>query len=227
MTFSILAHDPVTGQIGGAAATGSLCVGGWVLRGDPRAGVSASQGAAPSTFWGEDVLRAMRNGCSASAAVASVTDGDPGREWRQLAALDLRGGGAAHTGADNSDWKGARAFDGGIASGNLLAGAAVLDALIDGFCASTGPLHARLMQALFAACGAGGDIRGLQSAAILVVGPMAAPLTLRIDHSDAPLQALDALRLKATKGDYATWAAQVPCEEDRFRRLGDRDGRPG
>ena len=48
MTFSILARDPTTGAIGGAAATGSLCVGGWVLRGDLAAGMSASQGAAPS-----------------------------------------------------------------------------------------------------------------------------------------------------------------------------------
>ena len=62
MTFSILARDPVSGAIGGAAATGSLCVGGWVLRGHVSAGMSASQGAAPSTIWGEEVLAAMHDG---------------------------------------------------------------------------------------------------------------------------------------------------------------------
>lgn len=72
MTFSILAQDPESGRMGGAAATGSLCVGGWVLRGDIRAGMSACQGAAPSTFWGEDVLAAMRRGATAPVAVAEV-----------------------------------------------------------------------------------------------------------------------------------------------------------
>ena len=68
MTFSLLAHDHETGTYGGAAATGSLCVGGWVLRGGLDSGLSASQGTAPSTFWGEDVLRAMRDQCCAGAA---------------------------------------------------------------------------------------------------------------------------------------------------------------
>ena len=65
MTFSILAQDLNTGCMGGAAATGSLCVGGWVLRGDSRAGMSASQGAAPSTLWGEDALNRMQAGDTA------------------------------------------------------------------------------------------------------------------------------------------------------------------
>ena len=77
MTFSILANDPDTGDIGGAAATGSLCVGGWVLRADPRAGASASQGAAPSTFWGEDVLTQMRAGVPTGRAVAEGDGGGP------------------------------------------------------------------------------------------------------------------------------------------------------
>ena len=66
MTFSLLVHDRATGTFGGAAATGSLCVGGWVLRGTVDSGLSASQGTAPSTFWGEDALTAMRGGESAA-----------------------------------------------------------------------------------------------------------------------------------------------------------------
>src|SRR6056297_2064618 len=120
MTFSILARDPDTGAIGGAAATGSLCVGGWVLRGDLDAGMSASQGAAPSTFWGEDVLRAMRGGAGAATAVEAVTAADAGRDWRQLAALDLSGATAAFTGSRNDCARGSHTFDGGIAAGNVL-----------------------------------------------------------------------------------------------------------
>ena len=89
MTISILAVDEKTGRIGGIAATGSLCVGGWVLRGHPESGMSASQGTAPSTLWGEDVLTAMRTGMSAVDAVAAVTSPDPGRAHRQLAVNQL------------------------------------------------------------------------------------------------------------------------------------------
>lgn len=221
MTFSILAHDPGTGQMGGAAATGSLCVGGWVLRGDSRSGMSACQGAAPSSFWGEDVLVAMRNRTGAPAAVEAVTAPDPGREWRQLTALDRDGRSAAFTGAENTDWKGDLAFGAGIVAGNMLAGPSVLRALVEGFETAIGPLHARLMAALRTAEAAGGDIRGLQSAALLVVGAGMAPLTLRVDHAEDPLAALDRLRQRATSGDYARWAAEVPCLADPYRRLSD------
>ena len=83
MTFSILARGPDTGAIGGAAATGSLCVGGGVLRrslagGSLAGGMSASQGKAPSTFWGEDVLAIMAEGQSAQKAMKSVVTPDPG-----------------------------------------------------------------------------------------------------------------------------------------------------
>lgn len=223
MTFSILAHDPVTGDLGGAAATGSLCVGGWVLRGDPRSGMSACQGGAPSTFWGEDVLTLMRGGATAGTAVARVTGPDPERGWRQLTALDCWGRTGSHTGAQNNDWKGHLTFDGGIGSGNLLAGPQVLEAMVEAFGATIGPLHARLIAALRAAETSGGDVRGLKSAAMLVVGAGFAPLDLRVDLSDDPISALDRLRLRATSGDYAIWAAQVPCLDDPHRRLIDRD----
>ncbi|MBF9061372.1 DUF1028 domain-containing protein, partial [Rhodobacterales bacterium HKCCSP123] len=68
MTISILAIDEKTGRMGGAAATGSLCVGGWVLRGRADSGLSASQGTAPSTLWGEDVLVRMAGGMRAPGA---------------------------------------------------------------------------------------------------------------------------------------------------------------
>lgn len=220
MTFSILARDPETGAIGGAAATGSLCVGGWVLRGALDAGMSASQGAAPSTFWGEEALAAMRGGAGAEAAVAAVTGGDAGRDWRQLSALDLGGQGAGFTGTSNTPEMGHRPIAGGVVAGNMLASLAVLDAMAQGFATASGGFAERLIATLRAAEGAGSDSRGLLSAALLVLHPDHAPLTLRIDYHDSdPVGALAALHRRATTGDYGDWARQVPTANDRSRVL--------
>lgn len=221
MTFSILARDPETGAIGGAAATGSLCVGGWVLRGDPLSGMSASQGASPSTFWGDDVLNKMRGGLNAEQAVQQIVSSDTGREYRQLSALDPTGAAAAFTGAENQDVKGSRVFSDGIVAGNMLGGNAVLPAMEAAFSAASGRFDSRLLQALAGARDAGGDFRGLLSAALLVLHPERPPLTLRVDfHPDDPIGALDQLFHRATTGDYADWAQQVPVLADKERILG-------
>ncbi|PWJ11193.1 DUF1028 domain-containing protein [Jannaschia seohaensis] len=222
MTISILARDEESGSLGSAAATGSLCVGGWVLRGDLEAGLSASQGALPSTLWGEDVLAAMRAGQGAAAAVAGVVAPDPGREMRQLSALDAGGGTGAHTGTGNTPAAGARTAPEVIVAGNLLASEAVLDACLDGFLSARGDLAARLLAALDAAAEAGGDSRGFQSAALLVLARDAAPLTLRIDRAERPLADLRALHLAATTGDYAAWAAEVPTRATPWRGAASR-----
>ena len=220
MTFSILARDPETGAIGGAAATGSLCVGGWVLRGDLAAGLSASQGASPSTFWGEEVLRLLREGRSVAQAVGAVTSGDAGRAQRQLAALDCAGRAAAFTGEQNEDVKGSVVFPGGIASGNMLGSEGVLEAMTRAFTASSADFERRLLGSLSAAHEAGSDFRGLLSAALLVLHPDRPPLTLRIDHHpDDPIGALVALHGRATSGAYAGWVRQVPVASDRERTL--------
>ena len=220
MTFSILARDPESGAIGGAAATGSLCVGGWVLRGDLEAGMSASQGAAPSTFWGESVLADMRAGVNAAQAVERVTAADSGREYRQLAALDLVGQTSAFTGASNEPVKGSRAFESGIVSGNMLTNSDVLDVMTHQFTSADGDFDLRLLATLRAAAQQGGDCRGLLSAALLVLHPGRPPLTLRIDHHPSdPVGALVELHQKATSGAYARWAEQVPTSNDRERIL--------
>lgn len=217
MTFSILAQDLNTGTLGGAAATGSLCVGGWVLRGDSRAGMSASQGAAPSTMWGEDALTRLLAGDAAEQALAAVTGRDAGRDWRQLAVLDRAGGTACHTGRSNTEWRGALMAPGLVVSGNLLAGPQVLHALRDTFLAAHGSLAGRLMAALAAAEAAGGDTRGLQSAALLVVSDDAPPLTLRVDWADNPVAALRDLHARSQSGDYAAWLPTVPTRNDPER----------
>ncbi|MDJ0825849.1 MAG: DUF1028 domain-containing protein [Rhodobacter sp.] len=218
MTYSILVRDPATGHFGGAAATGSLCVGGWVLRGDPRSGMSASQGAAPSTFWGEDVLARMRAGSTASDAVADVTSADHGRDARQLAALGATGLGAAFTGKGNTPEMASFADTSLVAAGNLLQSATVIEATVDGFRSYRGPLANRLLNSLKSGAATGGDSRGLLSAAILVVGEDIPPLSLRVDYSLQPLQALEGLLERTQQDDYTAWLNTVPVGADPMRR---------
>ena len=217
MTISILVFDEKTGSYGGAATTGSLCVGGWVLRGDAESGLTASQGSLPSTMWGVDALRAMRDGLSAEDAVAGVVGADAGRHHRQLAALDPTGRVAAFTGEQSIPTAGSRAAANAIVAGNLLESEGVLDACIDGYAGASGSLAERLIAALEAAKRAGGDSRGLLSAALLIVSRSTPPLTLRIDKSARPLADLRALHAAATSGAYADWASLVPTLDDPER----------
>ena len=217
MTYSILARDAETGAIGGAATTGSLCVGGWVLRGAPGAGMSASQGSAPSAVWGEEVLALMREGRPAAEAVAVVTGQDLGRGHRQLAALDPQGGTGHFTGRESIPACGAAEAEQAVAAGNLLGTEGVPEAVLAGFAQATGAFSERLLAALRAGHAAGGDSRGLLSAALLVFEPRRPPMTLRVDLSDDPLSALEALHRRATSGSYHDWTYWVPVPEDRFR----------
>lgn len=217
MTFSILAYDRKTGVYGGAATTGSLCVGGWVLRGDAESGLSASQGTAPSTLWGTQVLERMKAGASASDAVQEVTGVDPGRAHRQLAALSPHGDTGAFTGAASIAVAGDHAQQDLVVAGNMLASDAVLPALRDAWLAAEGEMAQRLQAALRAGQHAGGDARGLLSAALLVVARDRAPLTLRIDHSATPLDDLAALYERSQSEPYASWTRMVPTLDAPYR----------
>lgn len=231
MTLSVLCRDAERGHMGGAAATGSLCVGGWVLRGDAASGLSASQGSLPSTIWGTDCLARMARGIPAPDAVAQVAQADPGRGQRQLAALDPSGRTGAFTGESSVPASGARQADALVVAGNMLASGDVLDAAAEGLRATRGVLARRLLAALRSAARAGGDRRGLASAALLVVGPDIPPLTLRIDRSGTPLDDLSSLLGAATSGDYARWVASLPTLADPHRGApgdpaGDRSSTP-
>lgn len=210
MTFSLLARDRATGAFGGAAATGNLCVGAWVLRGDARAGLTASQGHYPNPLWSGQVLELMAAGRDPDQAVHQVVEADRGAGVRQLAALDRDGSTAAHTGADNLDYRGHMAEDGMVAAGNMLSSAAVLQAAVAGFSSAKGLLPARLIAALAAGAAAGGDSRGLLSAAVLVVSPDQPPLDLRIDHAADPVGALEALYDRTRQPAYQEWLALLP-----------------
>lgn len=214
MTFSILVRDPETGVLGGAAATGNLCVGGWVLRGDARAGLSASQGRTPSTLWGEDVLDAMRHGQNAAQAVAGIVAADRGRATRQLLALDRNGGAAAFSGDQNVAEVSEIKSPNLVVGGNMLSNCAVTKACHNGFLGSSGSMAARLLVALEQAALAGGDQRGVQSAAILIVSDRAPPVDLRVDFSETPLTDLGRLVARAEDATYLAWRKTLPTLQD-------------
>ena len=217
MTYSILTYDRETGTFAAAAATGSLCVGGWVLRGDIESGLVASQGTAPSTFWRDEVLRQLHNGSDAEIAIANVVQPDPGRGHRQIIALDRNGGTDGFTGGNSIAFAGHICEDGLAVAGNMLTGRAVLDALISAARNSQEPVVNRMFTALSLADAAGGDARGLVSAALLVLHPRHPPLDLRIDHHNNPLAALKQLYDRAHGLPYHDWLGTVPVLVDRSR----------
>jgi uncharacterized Ntn-hydrolase superfamily protein len=217
MTLSILTIDPKTGIMAAAATTGSLCVGGWVLRGDIESGLVASQGTAPSTFWRDDVLRGMYRGQSAAEAVEAVIEADDGRGFRQLTALDRSGGTSAHTGADSVAYAGHIADQNMVVAGNMLSGAEVLEAMAEAAKAGHVDPAQRMLAVLKAGKLAGGDSRGLRSAALLVLKPDEPPLDVRIDASDDPLTDLEALWAKTQASPYHDWLSAVPVLIDKSR----------
>ncbi|RYH11554.1 DUF1028 domain-containing protein [Tropicimonas sp. IMCC6043] len=216
MTFSLLARDPETGAFGGAAVTGNLCVGAWVLRGDARFGLSASQGHTPSTLWGEDTLAHLAGGASAGEALSAVVGTDPGRETRQLAVLDRHGATAVHDGADNLPFTGHLAAPGWVVAGNWLASSAVIERAAETFAAPGRPFADRLVAALRAGMAAGSDRRGTFSAALLVLAEDAPPLDLRVDFDAAPVDRLADLLDRTRATGYAAWLDTLPTRRKPF-----------
>lgn len=217
MTFSILAYDEKNKTFGGASTTGSLCVGGWVLRGNAETGLSASQGTSPSTLWGTSVLDLMRSGSSAQLAVEQITAGDPGRDHRQLAALGPDGTTGCFTGASSIAYAGGKSRGSVIVAGNMLDNEAVITSTLDAFEAASGEMPTRLLAALNAGRAQGGDSRGLLSAALLVVSRKTAPLSLRIDYAEDPLASLNALYERSQTEPYRSWTVAVPTLDDPFQ----------
>jgi len=210
MTFSLLARDPKTGALGGASATGNLCVGGWVLRGEAGVGISASQGHYPSTLWGEDVLDKIAAGVAPKAAVERITAPDSGRASRQLLALNQCGEAAAFSGDANVPALSELVRPDLCAGGNMLSDAGVVEAMVDGYNTFQGTFPRRLLAGLEAGALNGGDARGLMSAAILIVSENHPPVDIRIDLSDDPLKALSELVNSVEKDEYQQWMGSLP-----------------
>ena len=214
MTFSILARDEKTNEIGGAAATGSYCVGGWVLRGSLNAGLSASQGASASTLWGEQTLDFLESGLNARDAIYKVVNVDEGKEHRQLSCMTLEGDTFSFTGNQNTNEYYHHAENNLVVAGNMLSSKKVISEMVSYFRDSSGNLATRLVETLKKGEEAGSDIRGLKSSSLLVLHDNKAPLTLRIDSSDKPLEELSSLLNKVTSGKYADWTKTVPTKNE-------------
>jgi uncharacterized Ntn-hydrolase superfamily protein len=174
-----------------------LAVGGVVPWAEPLVGAIATQSWANPRY-GPDGLSLLRQGLSAEEAVVHLTDADENRAQRQLGIVDGEGHAASYTGTECNDWAGHRTGAGYAAQGNILVSAATVDALAETFESSAGrPLAERLLDCLDAAQAAGGDSRGQQSAAILVVGPAQGyaglsdvAVDLRVDDHERPLEEL-------------------------------------
>ena len=180
-----------------AVASKFLAVGSVVPWAEPLAGAVATQAYANPRY-GPEGLELLRQGLSAEEIVARLTAADEDRAQRQLGVVDAEGNGAAYTGEECNQWAGHRTGAGYTAQGNILVSAKTVDGLADTFEATGGkPLVERLLDCLDAAQAAGGDSRGQQSAAILVVGPAQGyaglsdvSVDLRVDDHERPLEEL-------------------------------------
>ena len=217
MTFSVLTFDEKEGIFAAAAATGSLCVGGWVLRGDIESGLVASQGTSPSSFWRDDCLRYMYTGQSASEAIDMAIKNDSGRDYRQIIALDKFGKTSGFTGINSVSHASHITEQNFAVAGNMIAGSHVLEAVKKQVNSDQAPIDQRMLNALKAGKDAGGDNRGLLSAALLVLSPNHPPLDLRIDYSSDPLSDLQLLLDRSKQSPYYDWLSEVPIDTDRNR----------
>jgi uncharacterized Ntn-hydrolase superfamily protein len=216
-TFSILGYDPDTGEVGGAVQSRVFAVGNGVLWAEADIGVVTTQ-AIVDVSYGPRGLALLRAGLTPAAVVDALwnSDRDPRPEdWtkqgRQFAVMDSKGNYQAFTGPKATPWAGHRGGRYCTAQGNILAGEAVVTRMVEAFEKTSGHLSYRLMSALDAAQAAGGDTRGMQSAAMIVVKKNGGVwlnndvvLRLHVDDSAAPLKELRRLvDLAAAQRDRA------------------------
>src|ERR687883_520693 len=205
-TYSIAACDLDARQWGVATQSKFLAVGSVVPWAEPEVGATGTQAYANPRY-GPQGLALLRDGLPAEEVVARLTAADEGREHRQLGVVDVRGGSATYTGAECYDWAGGRTGPGYAAQGNILVSEETVAALAATFEATAErPLAERLLECLAAAQAAGGDRRGQQSAALLVVerdggyGGLSDTLVdLRVDDHPAPVDELDPVLLEALR----------------------------
>ncbi|MDF1661416.1 MAG: DUF1028 domain-containing protein, partial [Planctomycetota bacterium] len=195
-TFSIVAFDPATGELGIAVQSKFVAVGAVVPWAKAGVGAIASQ-AFGNTKYGPQGLKLLAAGKTAEETVKLLTAGDGFRKSRQLGIVDAKGRSANFTGSRCSSWAGAKKGPNYTVQGNILAGKAVTDAMAKSFEESKGLLGDRLIAALEAGQKAGGDKRGRQSAALLIVrkgwgysGYNDRFRDIRVDDHKTPIQEL-------------------------------------
>ena len=195
-TFSIVACDLEAQQWGVSVQSKFLSVGSVVPWAEPHVGAIATQAYANPRY-GPNGLQLLREGMSAQEVVDRLTGEDEGRDHRQLGVVDGQGSGATYTGSECMDWAGGRTGANYAAQGNILVNPETVDALAETFESTTGPLAVRLIDCLAAAQEAGGDSRGQQSSALIVVqrdggyaGMSDTLVELRVEDHERPIEEL-------------------------------------
>jgi uncharacterized Ntn-hydrolase superfamily protein len=247
-TFSIVAHDPQTGAFGCAVQSRYFAVGAVVPWAEADVGVIATQ-ANVNVGYGPRGIELLRQGLSAKEVLKKLQDEDtfPGKDGRQVAIIDRNGEMAVYTGPTANFWAGDKQGKNYSVQGNILTGPEVVDAMASAFEKATGTLAERLVAALEAGQQAGGDSRGRQSAAVLVVQKGAGrninndvAVRLHVDDHPEPIQELQRLlniqlamgamqtsRAKAREGKTAEAVEEAeratklwPKSPDTFLNLG-------
>ena len=223
-TYSIVARDPRTGELGVAVQSHWFSVGPivpWV-----RAGVGAvcTQSIAEPAY-GPRALDALDDGARAAEALDDLLRDDPQASYRQVAVVDAHGNVAVHTGSGCIAYAGDQAGHEFSAQANMMASKEVWPAMARAFESAAGPLSRRLLAALHAAEAQGGDARGRQSAALLVAPAQGEPwrhtVDLRVDDHPEPLAELDRLLDLSDAYDLATQGDDLVAE-GRHQEAGDR-----
>jgi uncharacterized Ntn-hydrolase superfamily protein len=195
-TYSIAACDLAAGQWGVATQSKFLGVGSVVPWAEPGVGAIATQAYANPRY-GSEGLALLREDLTPEEVIERLVSADEGRDHRQVGVVDGEGRAASYTGSECYEWAGGRTGDCYAAQGNILVSAATVDAIAETFDSSSGPLAERLLACLNAAQEAGGDRRGQQSAALLVVereggyaGLSDEKIDIRVDDHPRPLEEL-------------------------------------
>jgi uncharacterized Ntn-hydrolase superfamily protein len=206
VTYSIVARDSGTGEMGVATQSQAFAVGNSVPFALPGHGVIATQSMA-EPMYGSVGLDLLRGGFTAQEVLTALSSVDPQPERRQVAVLGVTGDLAAYTGSSCVEAAGHLIGDNCVALANMAASARVWIAMVERFEGSSGPLAQRLLNALQAAEDVGGDFRGRRSAAIMVIRPATTgrpwhdmAVDLRVDDSSDPVSAL--ADLLATRARY-------------------------
>ena len=235
-TFSIVGRDPETGELGIAVQSKFLAVGAMVCWARAGAGAIATQANA-NLDYGEIGLKLLEKHYPAQKALDALLALDDGRDQRQVGIVDAQGRSAAYTGSRCHDWAGHITGENFSAQGNILVSQATVQALADTFRTGTGTLADRLVKCLDTAQDAGGDRRGRQSAALLVVQEGASyggyndvKIDLRVDDHPEPIKELRRL-LDLHDLYFGETLAKVPAVPEvtsevqkRLKELGYYDG---
>ena len=209
-TFSILGFDPDTGEVGGAVQSRVFSVGNGVLWAEADVGAVATQ-AIVDVSYGPQALALLKKGVSPKEIIKQVWESDPDprpQDWtkqgRQFAVINAKGEAASFTGPKATAWAGHKLGKYCSAQGNILASEEVVNKMIEAFETTKGHLSLRLLAALEAGQAAGGDKRGMQSAAMLIVKKDGGVwlhndtvLRLQVDDNPEPIKELRRLVEKA------------------------------